>query len=79
MSNELEIFVVTSVFLRWQILFFQLNLVFIADINVGFCSEPFLKYGLNLRYSHWNFFIKKVFLEISRFSKENTCVAVSLK
>ena len=48
--------------------FFQLNLVFIADSRTGFC---FRKHKLNLRSSHWNCSLKKVFLEVLQISKES--------
>ena len=48
--------------------FFQLNLVFIADIRTGFCSELLSKQELSLRSSHWNSYVKKVFLAILQIS-----------
>ena len=36
-----------------------------------------LKHDLNLRRSHWNSSLNKVFLEILQISQENTCVEVS--
>ena len=57
--------------------FFQENLVFIADRHTGFCPELLRKQDLNLRGSHWNSSVKKVFLEILKISQENTCVEVS--
>ena len=57
--------------------FFQVNLVFIADRHIGFCPELLRKHDLNLRSSHWNSSVKKVFLEILQISQENTCIEVS--
>ena len=47
--------------------FFQLNLVFIADSCTGFCPGFLKKHELNLRSSRWSFSVKKVFLEILLF------------
>ena len=45
------------------ITFLQLNMVFIADSGIGFCSVLLWKYELSLRSSNWSCSIKKVFLE----------------
>ena len=57
--------------------FFQVNLVFIADCQIGFCPELLRKQDLNLRSSHWNSSVKKVFLEILQILQKNICVEVS--
>ena len=57
--------------------FSQLNLAFIANSYTGFCSRLLWKHELNLRTSHWSCSVKKVFLEISLISQENTFVEVS--
>ena len=53
--------VAASEFLRQKI-FFQLNLVIIADSCTGFCSKLLWKHELNLRSSHCNSSVKKGFL-----------------
>ena len=66
-------FIVTASRLsRQQILFFQVNLVFIAYRHTGFFSVLFRKHDLNLRSSHWDFSVKKEFLEVLQISQENT-------
>ena len=54
---------VASEFLRQPILFWQLNMLFIADSHTGFCSGLFWKHELNLKSSLWSCFVKMVFLE----------------
>ena len=56
---------------------FQANLVFTADRHTGICSELLRKHDLNLRSSHWNYSVKKVFLKILQISQENTCAEIS--
>ena len=46
-------------------IFFQLNLVFIADSRTGFCPELLWKHELNFRSSHWNSSVQKGFLRNS--------------
>ena len=51
---------------------------FIADSRTGFYPDLHRKHDLNLRSSHWNSSVKKVFLEVLQISQENTCVKAFL-
>ena len=59
--------------------FFQLNLVFIADIRTSLCSELLWKQELKLRSSHWNSYVKKGFLRnFANFIGKHLCRSLFL-
>ena len=65
--------VAASGFLRQQIPFFQLNLVFIGDSRTSFCSEFLWKHELNLRRSHWSSLKKGVLRSFANFTGKHLC------
>ena len=57
--------------------FFQLNLVFIADSHACFRPKLLWTHELNVRGSHQNSSVKKLFLEILLVSQQDNFVEVS--
>ena len=54
------------------------NLVFLFTVNLLITFKTIVSHKLLFRKSHWRCSVKKVFLEISQNSQDNTCVKVSL-
>ena len=71
--------IATSGFLRQQILFSADSDIYCYS-HTGLCSELLRNHELNVRSSHWNSYVKKVFIETLQVSqKKQPCWSLYLR